>query len=317
MCLLALGQTSGQKADIRVDVALARIPFVAEDANGRPVRGLRREELSLTEDGAPRDVQHLWTELDLPLTTALVIDVSTSQMGLIRSHREAVKGFIGQVITPADRVLLATVDEQPRLVADFSSSPSGALDAVDSLARDHHAGQLFGEPCQPPPNLAKRGSHRCTGTAIWDGVFHLLKTEFAKGEGRKALVLISDGFDLGASVHGLSSSIEAAQSEGVVLYTIKYVSGAYFVLAPITAAQGRREHGMEEAPLQTGGLAFDQPKRLDLVFGQIEEDLRSQYVLAYVRADDPDPHRRRRIRVATSRPGVKIRVQSSPEIRSH
>jgi hypothetical protein len=64
-----------------VDVRLVRVPFVAEDTHGRPIRDLRRGDLILEVDGVKQDVRYLWTELDLPHTIALVIDISSSQMG--------------------------------------------------------------------------------------------------------------------------------------------------------------------------------------------------------------------------------------------
>src|SRR5262249_10024224 len=97
-----------------------------------------------------------------------------------------------------------------------------------------------------------------------------------------------------------------------VIYTIKYVSAAYLVLAPSVAIAGRREHGMEKAAIETGGLAFDHPKRLDLVYSQVEKDLRSQYGIGYAPGDDSDPKGPHRLQVRTSRPEVRIRLQSKP-----
>jgi VWFA-related protein len=299
-----------QRSDMRVDVTLVRVPFVAEDMNGKRIRDLRREELALTDNGAPAKVRYLWTELDRPLVLGLVIDISSSEMGFVRANREAVRRFINRVVGPSDQSVLATVDEQPRLIVDMTFFQTEVENGLDLLARQRRVGQLFGEVCQPPSLSARRGARACVGTAIWDGVFHLVRSKLVLPDGRKALLLLSDGLDLGASVHGLSSATEAAQSAGVTVYTIKHLSAAYLALSPITAAHALHDHGMEEIAVQTGGLEFTNPKHLDNVYAEIEEDLRSQYILAYSLSEPAASGKWHHLELRTTRPGVGIRVQA-------
>ena len=304
-----------QRADLRVDVTLVRVPFVAVDAKGKRVRDIRREELTLTDNGAPEEIKYLWTEVDRPLTVALAIDISSSELGFVRANREAVRRFLDQVLGPSDQSLLATVDEQPRLITDLTSSQVEMQNALDLLAGQRHAGELFGEQCQPPPRSRRRGAGGCIGTAIWDGVFHLVRSKLALPDGRKALLLLSDGLDLNSSVHGLSSATEAAQSAGVTVYTIKHLSAAYLTLSPITAAHARQDHGMEEIAFQTGGLEFTNPKHLDPVYAEIEEDLRSQSILGYSLTETAASRRWHRLELRTTRQGVRIRAQAGFSMR--
>ena|SRR6266481_2514531 len=301
---------AAQRSDIRVDVTLARVPFVATDSDGKPIRDLLRDELTVTEDGVPQEIKYLWTEMDLPLTVGLVIDISSSQMGFVRSHRDSVERFITHVIGPADRVLLATVDEQPRLVVELTSSSDELARGTELIRHQRHAGERFGEPCQPPERLSRRGTRACVGTAVWDGVFHVVRSQFLHAEGRKALVLLSDGLDLNSSVHGLSSAVEAAQSAHVAVYTLKYLSAPYLALSPLLIVRALRDHGMEEIAVQTGGLAFNNPKNLDKVYGQIEQDLRSQYILAYTPKEAPAGGTRHHLEIRTTRPATRVRAQT-------
>lgn len=310
ICLCLTCVAPCQHADLQVNVTLVRVPFVAVDANGKRIRDLRREELTLTDNGAPQEVKFLWTELDRPLTVAFVVDVSSSEMGLVRANREAVRRFINQVIGPSDRCLLATVDERPRLITDLTSSQVEVENALDLLAGQRHLGESFGELCQPPPHSRRRGARACIGTAIWDGVFHLVRSKLVRPDGRKALLLLSDGLDLHSSVHGLSSAIEAAQSAGVTVYAIKHLSAAYLALSPITAAHALHDRGMEDIALQTGGLEFTNPKHLDSVYSEIEEDLRSQYILAYSLPEPAASGAWHRLELRTARQGVAIRAQT-------
>lgn len=295
---------SSQQPDIQVDVTLVRVPFVAVDGNGKPIHDIGREELMLMEDGSPQEIKYLWTESDLPLTVGLVIDISSSQQGLVGKHREAVERFINRMMGPADHALLATVDEQPRLLVDLTASPAKLLGGAELVRQQRHAGELFGEPCQHPARSD------CAGTAIWDGVFHVARSILLRATGRKALVLLSDGLDLNSSVHGLSSAIEASQSAGVTVYTIKYLSAPYLAISPPLLVVALRGRGMERIATQTGGLAFKNPKDLDKVYGQIEEDLRSQYVLAYRPKGAPVSGAWHRLEIQTTRAGVKVRAQT-------
>ncbi len=111
-----------QQPDIRVDVSLVRAPFIAADSSGRTLRNISREELTVTDDGSRQDIKYLWTEMDLPLTVGLAIDISSSEGRYVRVHRDSAMRFITRIIGPSDRAFLATVDEQPRLLSDLTSS---------------------------------------------------------------------------------------------------------------------------------------------------------------------------------------------------
>ena len=123
-------------------------------------------------------------------------------------------------------------------------------------------------------------------------------------------MLLSDGIDLGASVHGLSSAIEAAQSADVSVYTIRYLSGTYLALDWPLAPRALLEHGMADIASETGGLAFHNPRNLDQVYALIDEDLRSQCVLAYEPKRPAAGGAWHRLEIVTTRPGVKVRAQA-------
>src|SRR5271157_1872818 len=89
LALSLIGLASAQQhPDIRVDVDLVAIPCSVTDRGGVPVKGLKREDFELRENGQPREIASFWQEADLPLTIALMADVSGSQAGFIKSHRE-------------------------------------------------------------------------------------------------------------------------------------------------------------------------------------------------------------------------------------
>src|SRR5580658_2952996 len=101
-CMVAALLGAQQQPDIRVDVDLVTVACSVTDHAGAPVKDLQLEDFSLRDDGQSREIQSFWQEQDLPLTVALVVDVSGSQAVFVRSHREAVAEFLKQVIGPRD-----------------------------------------------------------------------------------------------------------------------------------------------------------------------------------------------------------------------
>jgi VWFA-related protein len=317
MCPYATCPAYAQRPTIQVEVDLVRVPLVAVGRNGNPLHDLHRQELALFDDGVRQDIQYLWTEVDLPLKVGLLMDISKSEgVRVVRAYRNSAKWFAFHIIGPSDSVLLSTAHEQPRFLTDFTASPDELSRAADRISYQGRTGAAFGEPCLPSGSLKDHSAAGCTGTPIWDGVFHLAHSEFIHIQGRKALVLLSDGMDLSSSVHGLSSAIEAAEAAGVTVYTVKctdfclpsVMSESSDVVLPLRIVQSLGDHGMEEIAVRTGGRAFVQPRKIETVFQKIEEDLRNQYVLAYTPKSPPVRGSRHRLEVRITRPHVQLRV---------
>ena len=162
-------------ADIRVDVDLVTVPCSVTD-HGVPVKGLKREDFVLRDDGQPRAITNFWQESDLPLTIALVADVSGSQAGFIKNHREAVAQFFRQVMSTRDRAMVVEVAQQAWLLSDLtgSSEESGRGSGKNWNAR-RKAGGAFGpslQECGVAPHLRRDGPLACSllcGPAIENG----------------------------------------------------------------------------------------------------------------------------------------------------
>jgi VWFA-related protein len=293
-----------QPPDIRVDVDLVTASCSVTDRGGVPVKGLKREDFNLRDNGQPREITNFWQESDLPLTIAFVADVSGSQAGYVKSHREAVAKFFQQVLSPADRAMVVEVSQQSRLLSDLTASPDALSAAVERIGT--HEGKespLLGPPCR---NASF--PHTCGGTALWHGVYYATR-QLKPVTGRKAIIILSDGMDTGSDI-SLTNVIEMAQSADVVVYSIKYASPMRFISLAATIAQAV-SHGLERLSRETGGLSFANPgHKISDVFSQIESDLRNMYVLGFTPPSDARDGLFHKLDVTAVRPGLSVRSRA-------
>lgn len=283
------------KADFRIDTTLVTMPVTVTDRNGRLIPNLTREDFLVKEQGVPQDVRYVWQDVDLPLTIGLIVDISSSQMGLLDHHRDLLAQFLTQVLGPQDRAFLVSVNEQARLAVDLTDNPDALRAGVAGLDPKNMQGKLFGDPCHGTWQSGHhpRNPDSCVGTPIWDAVHHTARNYLRRESGRKAIVLITDGIDDNGSEHGLTDAIESAQAAGAAVYAIQYRSLPYLAMNPMVMMGLPFNHGMEKLALETGGRFYPNPKnQLAATFSEIEAELRSQYVVAYAPNLPPAPEGR-------------------------
>lgn len=296
---------SWQKPDIQVDVDLVTVPCAVDTGDGAPVRGLTAHDFQILDNGRPREIKNFWQESDLPLTVALVADVSGSQMGFIKSHREAFAQFLQQVIGPRDRAMIVDVAGQARRISELTGSSADLAAAVQKIgSREARDAPLLGPPCR---NASF--PHTCGGTALWHALYYTAM-ELKPAQGRKAIVVLSDGMDTGSDV-SLNDLIETAQSAGAVVYSIKYANPMRFISITATIIQAA-SRGLNRLSRETGGLTFPNPgRKTSEVFARIESDLRNLYVLGFVPPEDARDGKFHKLDVTTDRSDVSVRARAS------
>lgn len=294
----------GLSAQIKVDVGLVTVACEVTDRSGAPVKYLRASDFELRDNGRGQKIEYMWQEQDLPLTVGLLVDVSGSQSAFVDQHRRAVAQFLAQVIGPKDRAFIVTIATEARLVTDLTGSVFELRRGAERIDIVQSAGTQFGESCLD--TIPGRG---CGGTALWNGVYAAARQKMRWVQGRKSLVIVSDGFDTG-SPHTLPDAIEAVQESGTVVYAIKYVDPQ---LTPAMAGISRRkasERGMERLTDETGGYTFPDPgDRLADVFSKIEEDLRNQYVLGFTPPVEARDGRYHKLEVKMRPKGLTVRAR--------
>ena len=293
-----------QLPDIRVDVDLVTVACSVTDHDGAPVKNLRLEDFTLRDNGQPRSIRNFWQEQDLPLTIALVADVSGSQAGFVKSHRDAVAQFLQQVMGPRDRAMIAEVARDTRLISGLTGSLDELSAAVEKIGTaEGKQSPLLGPPCRN--NTFPKS---CGGTALWHGLYYAAQ-ELKPVAGRKAIVVLSDGMDTGSDVT-LANLIETAQSAEAVVYSIKYENPMRFLSITATIVQAA-SRGMERLSRETGGVTFQNPGRKTAeVFATIESDLRNMYVLGFTPPDDVRDGKFHKLEVKSTRSGLVVRARA-------
>ena len=298
VCLLSCAAAQ-EAPPIRVNVGLVDVGFSVRDTAGKLVTDLARDEVEVAEDGVPQRISFFARSTDVPLNLGLVMDVSGSQQSFIKPHMHDLQAFLKNVLRPQDRAYLMVFANRLTLVSDYTGS---ATELVDALEEYQHAKHRPVYPTVGPPEA------RVLGTAFYDAVYYgstLMMQNIERG--RRALILFSDGED-NSSSHHMLDAIEAAQSNDVLLFPIRYTESKDGRL------NARNKYGisvMERIARETGGADFDgQGRGLAESFRQIGEQLRSGYELGYHTSNPPGDRTFHKIVIRVNRPGVAVRAKT-------
>ena len=274
--LLVLGLMAQDKAQdntIKVDVDLVNVLCTVHGKNNALIGGLEKGDFHLLEDGKEQEIKYFTRETDLPLTIGLLVDVSGSQERLIDTEHRAASAFFRSVLRPKDLAFIISFGKDSELLQDSTSSPTLLEDGLKQLRLNAPVGGLHPGPVPTQQNQA--------GTVLWDAVYLAANERLKSEAGRKVIVVITDGVDTG-SRKTREQAIHEAQLADTVIYSIDYsdpsaYGGGGFVFG------GGGEGDLRKMSDETGGRVFkvDRKNSLDDIFKQIQDEMRSQYAIAY------------------------------------
>jgi len=216
------GQNPPAATTMSVDVKVVTLPVTVRDNHGQIVRNLTKDDFLLEEDGHPQTIRYFAQEANLPLTIGLLVDTSLSQRNVLDQERTASKSFLDQMLTGAkDQAFLIHFDREVELLQDLTSSRDKLQSALALLQASRYD-RDSGEGGESSPDSHPGGSRRMHdggGTLLYDAVYLASDELMKKQQGRKAVIMLSDGVDRG-SKESLQSAIEAAQRADTVVYSI-------------------------------------------------------------------------------------------------
>jgi Ca-activated chloride channel family protein len=282
---------------IRVNVSLVNVTFMARDANGAPIENLTKDDVDLYEDAVPQKIEFFAKSTDLPLTLALIMDVSGSQEHFEKKHERDLEVFLKEVLGPKDRAFMVCFGNHLRLVSDYTNSP----EAILLNFREFDRGKRHFPEIGPQED-------RDLGTAFYDSIYYSVTEKLAQTGGRQAILMFSDGEDNSSSTN-MMTAIETAQARNVIVYTIRYTEPNKH-----GALNARNKYGisvMDRVARETGGAHIDaQATDPHLYFREIAEELRTSYELAYYPTNKVKDKTFRKIVIKPRREGVAIRTKT-------
>ncbi len=268
-----LAQDKAQDDTIKVDVDLVNVLCTVHGKNNALIGGLEKGDFHLFEDGKEQEIKYFTRETDLPLTIGLLVDVSGSQARLIDTEHRAASAFFRSVLRPKDLAFIISFGKDSELLQDSTSSPKLLEEGLQQLRLNVPVGGLHPGPVPTQQNQA--------GTVLWDAVYLASNERLRSEAGRKVIVVITDGVDTG-SKKTREQAIHEAQLADAVVYSIDYSDpGAYG--GGLVFGAGGGEGDLRKMSDETGGRVFkvDRKNTLDDIFKQIQDEMRSQYAIAY------------------------------------
>jgi Ca-activated chloride channel family protein len=293
---------------IRVAVNLVNVAFSVRDARGALVDNLNKEEVEVYEDAVQQKISFFANSTDVPLTLGLIVDVSGSQDHFSKQHEQDLEVFLKEVLGPKDRAFLVVFGNHIRLISDFSPAGPEIIERMKDYqgrgkgkGKDKHKHKHMEFPELGP------AENRDLGTAFYDSIYYSVTEKLARENGRRALLVFSDGED-NSSSHDMMSTIETAQAENVVVYAIRYTEKEH---GKLTARNKYGTSVMDRIAKETGGAHIDaEITDPHTYFRQIAEELRTSYELAYYPTNANKDEAFRKIVIRTKQAGVKVRTKT-------
>jgi VWFA-related protein len=295
---------------IAVEVKTVSVLATVRDKHGKIISNLTKDDFQLDEDGRPQTINYFAHESDLPLRLGLLVDTSLSQRKVLDQERSASYSFLDKLLRQdKDLAFVIHFDREVELLQDFTPSRPQLQAALQKLSTPQFDGGGGsnggggGGSGNGGGGGRSRGSHG-GGTLLYDAIFLGSDELMSKQQGRKALIILSDGVDHG-SRETMAEAIATAQRSDTIIYSILFADDEDNYSRPGGFGMGGHGGGMgggrgggrypqqeqrpdgkkilEQISKETGGRMFKVSKKetVDAIYAEIEEDLRNQYSLAY------------------------------------
>ena len=312
-------------ATLKIQAREVVLPVTVRDKKGSLVTSLKISDFALTEDGRPQTIKSFTRESNLPFRLGLLVDTSRSVSGAMENERKAAGKFVDAMLpadpktaTQKDEAFLIHFDREVELLEDFTNSREKLHHELEEMGPTRATQNSSQGPETSGDDRGSGQTRSRGGTQLYDAIYLASGDDLMKSkDGRKALVVFSDGVDRG-SKETLNDAVDAADRANVAVYTIYFKgeqenTGSGFPGGGRRGGMGgggypgggggypggypgggRRGGGsgeanvdgkkiMEKIATRTGGRYFEAKKKdsLEEIYGQIAEELRGQYVLTY------------------------------------
>jgi len=286
----------GKVPVFRKNVTVVNVLFTVKDKHGALIPNLSKDHFELFEDGKPQTIKYFSTENDVPITLGLLIDSSKSMERTLPEEKVVASGFLQKVLTNRDLAFVISFDISVDLLQDLTGDMHLLRSGLDK-ARINTNTAGIAPMGNPGPVPTAGGSNK--GTLLFDAVYLAADEVLSRQVGRKAMIILTDGDDVGSKLR-LKDSIEAAQRADTVAYVLLITDPMY----PSNYGD------MSKLCEQTGGriITVSRPDKLDKAFAEIAAELRSQYLLGFSSTNPVNDGKFRKLEVK-SKDGYKVQAR--------
>lgn len=299
---------------LRVETALITVPVTVADRQGRYIPSLRQEDFKIFENGKEQEIA-VFNTSEQPFTVVLLLDVSPSTEYKIEEIQNAAISFVNQ-LKPNDRVMVIEFDQSLNVLAEPTSDRQKLYKAIRKAD--------FGN-----------------GTSLYDAVKNVITKRVSQIEGRKAIVIFTDGVDTTSYKAGYDDTLRDAEELDAMIFPVYYDTyndqrdrsgglmtspfppfpfpgggqrGGSFPRRPTLRDYERGRKYLGELATRTGGRLYDTETHsggLEGAFAGIAEELRRQYTIGYYPQVVGEAGERKQIKVRVLRPDLIVRARDS------
>ncbi|MFZ1701409.1 MAG: VWA domain-containing protein [Pyrinomonadaceae bacterium] len=261
---------------IKIDTDVVNVLFTAQDKNRRLLTSLRQEDIKLFENDADQEIIAFSRQVDLPLSLAILIDVSASQERTLPDEKTAATSFLETVIRPAkDEVAIISFTGEATLEHGMTNNLTRLRRAVANVRFIPPSGYIGGGVITGTPPISGDNQSVQGSTAIWDAIWVASDEVLgpAPERTRRAIILLSDGVNTSGKKN-LEEAVQAALRSEAIIYSIGIGDNFY---------SGVDKGSLNKIAERTGGRAYFPRDEGELrqAFRQIQDEMRSQYLIAY------------------------------------
>jgi VWFA-related protein len=305
---------------IRVNTTLVTLPVSVMDRDGRYIPNLQKEDFRIWEDNVEQEVA-FFASVDKPFSVVLMLDTSPSTQFRLEEIQDAATSFVNQ-LRPDDKVMVVSFNEDIKVLCELTTDRSKLQRAIYKARTN-------------------------SGTSLYDAVGMVINKELSKIQGRKAIVLFTDGVDTTSDNASYDSTVMDAQELDALIYPVQYntasdmggvvqnpmppvdIFGSILggIFGGVRRGGGgmgrprgtsRREYELGNRYLldlanSTGGREYraDSLHNMSSAFANVAEELRRQYSIGYYPKRSPQAGQRRMIRVRAKQPNLAVRARDS------
>lgn len=307
---------------IRVNTTLVTLPVSVMDRDGRYVPNLLKEDFRIWEDGVEHEVA-FFQSVDKPFSVVLMLDTSPSTQFRMDEIQNAAITFVNQ-LRPDDKVMVVSFNNEIKMLSELTSDRVKLHRAIER-------------------------AHTNDGTRLYDALEMVINQQLARVQGRKAIVLFTDGVDTTSRRATYQSNLLNVQEVDALIYPVQYDTSADMISAgnypgrtvdvwgqilggifgggrgvytgrmpPRGRGTSRSEYELanqylEELAISTGGRRYkaDTLQNMSYAFANVAEELRRQYSLGYYPKRPPQAGQKRMIRVRAKQPNLAVRARDS------